>query len=155
MAIPDHKDVVVAARAKYASLPPSEERAAKITEQVAWDLRGEGAGGFYKPSGTNVLERSIDVIIYKHRAGDPAGKGASFDILGDAEGKATPQWTRTQTTGWADEKNWREPRKPSDVVVPPPVDPPPPSGTDYRAVLVDVRSDLEVTLAKINDALGD
>lgn len=135
--IPDHKNVVVAARAKYNAMPAGVARGGTITNQVAWDLRAEGAGTYYKPSGDNYKQRSIDVIIYKTQPGDPAGKGQTFDILGDAEGAAKPQWSRTQPTGYGDIGLWRAPVQPE---IPP--DPTEPPSTDLKAVLRDVRSDL-------------
>lgn len=159
MPIPDHKSVVVAARAKYAHLS-GPERAYHIVNQVAWDLRAEGAGSYFKNSGTHFSgpygPRSIDILIYKNRPGDPAGKGATFDILGDAEDKAVPQWVRTTPTGYGDVGVWRAPVTPEEAPTPPP------PSTDYEAVLRDVRGDLELidvaiqqTLGKINTALGD
>ena len=158
MPIPNHKDVVTAARAKYAHLTGTE-RAYYIVNQVAWDLRLEGAGSFFKNSGTHYNgpygPRSIDIVIYKHRAEDPAGKGATFDILGDAEGSAVPQWGRTSPTGFGDVTVWRAPVEPEG-------EPEPPPPANHEAVLRDVRGDLEIiqielgkTIDKIDTALGD
>jgi hypothetical protein len=69
----------------------------------------------------------MDVIIYQHRDGDPAGKGATFDILGDAEGDADPQWGRTKPSGYGDVDKWRRPVDPGGVVDTPPPPPARPS----------------------------
>jgi hypothetical protein len=118
-------EVVKRARAKYDHLE-GEERAYHIVNQVAWDLKADGAslpqagqaGTFYKPSGANYNERSIDVIIYK-----PGGE--TYDILADAEGVAKPQWTRTKPSGFGDVSKWRA-AVPPLVVGPEPVPEPEP-----------------------------
>ena len=79
--IPNHLDVVKAARARYDSLT-GPERAHRIVNAVAWKLRDEGAGLFLKTGGTRFADRSLDVIIFKG--------GETFDVLRDAEGKAEP-----------------------------------------------------------------
>ncbi len=109
-------DVVKHARAKYAHLE-GEERAYCIVNEVAWNLRADGAGTFYKPAGANYKERSIDVIIYK-----PAGE--TYDILADAEGIAKPQWSRTKPTGFGDVSKWRAAVPP--IVIAPPTPTPEP-----------------------------
>jgi hypothetical protein len=96
--IPNHLDVVKAARARYAAFA-GPERAHLVVNAVAWELRDEGAGLFLKTGGTQFKQRSLDVIIYK--------EGETFDVLRDAEGKAEPQWSRTTPTGMGDPKNWR------------------------------------------------
>ena len=62
--IPNHLDIVKAARARYAALAVPE-RAHRIVNAVAWELRDEGAGLFLKTGGTRFADRSIDVIIFK------------------------------------------------------------------------------------------
>ena len=62
--IPNHIDVVKAARARYAALA-GPERAHRIVNAVAWELRDEGAGLFLKTGGTRFADRSIDVIIFR------------------------------------------------------------------------------------------
>lgn len=124
--IPNHLDVVQRARVKYASLS-GVERAGKIVNQVAWDLKAEGAGAYAKTSGTNYQGRSVDIIIYK-----PGGE--TFDILGDAEGNADPQWGRTTPTGLGDVNLWRAATDPGGVIEPPPP-PPPPTGTTLDDVM--------------------
>lgn len=112
VAIPNHKDVVERARAKYASYS-GPQRAYLICNQVAWDLRGEGAGHLFKDSGSEYNDRSLDIIIYKPN-------GETFDILGDAEGQARPQWSRTQPTGFGNPIDWRAAVDPASIVQPGP-----------------------------------
>jgi hypothetical protein len=148
--IPDHKDVVTRARAKYSQVRPSPERGYRITNQVAWDLRGEGAGMFYKSSGNQFNQRSIDVVIYKTREGDPSGKGQTFDVLGDAEGDARPQWARTTPTGYGDTKNWRPAIDPGDAPAPIPPDPTPPPPGDHTAEIHALTDEIRVRLLAID-----
>jgi hypothetical protein len=75
------------------------------------------AGLLYKPSGNNYAERSIDVVII-------APGGETFDVLGDAEGDARPQWAPTEPTGRGDIAKWRAPVDPALLEPPPPVVPP-------------------------------
>lgn len=137
--IPNHLSVVTAARSKYSSFT-KEKRAFCIVSQVAFDLKAEGAGTFFKNSGTSYNERSIDVIIYKPNK-------ETFDILGDAEGSATPQWRRTEPTGFGDIKLWREPQNPDslgckiETPLPEPI-------SDDRKKLKEIRDNL-------NEYLGD
>lgn len=119
----EHKPVVVKARATYDSLTGTQ-RAFCIVNQVAWDLRVDGAGTFYKSSGTNVNKRSIDIVMYRESR-------KTFDILGDAENRAIPAWARTKPSGFGNAANWRAPDDPAslvgcDVDVDPPPDVPPP-----------------------------
>lgn len=125
--IPNHKSTVVTARIFYAALS-GPQRAFCIGNKVAYDLRGEGAGTFFKDSGQGYLQRSLDVLIYKP-------KGETFDILGNAENTADPQWGRTKPSGFGDVAKWRPAVDPATLSVcgsvtppDPPVDPPvPPS----------------------------
>ena len=100
-------------------------------------------------------ERSSDIIIFKGIAEAPAGKGPTFDALGDAENMATPTWSSTRNpatgaTGFGDLRNWRAPVDPvqfeSDAD-------PQPEPVDHEALLRDVRDTLMATLAKIDSAL--
>jgi hypothetical protein len=119
VSIPNLKYLVVEARAKYAHLS-GEERAYRVVNQVAWDARQREnlrAGLFYKPSGTNFAERSIDVVMIL-----PGGE--TFDVLGDAENDAVPQWRPTEPTGKGDVQKWRAPVDPKLLEPPPPVVPP-------------------------------
>lgn len=117
--IPNHVDVVKKWRAVYKDLA-GPERAGRIVNAVAWDLRGEGAGTFFKDAGDNWNHRSMDVIIYK-----PGGE--TFDILGDAEGNANPGWARTKPTGFGAISKWRAAVEPELGPPEPPPPPPPPS----------------------------
>lgn len=101
-------DVVIAARATYDALGPGVERAGRITNQVAWDLRNQGVGVVRKTSGTNWMGWSIDVIMV-------SPGGATYDILRDAEGDAEPQWSRTSPTGFGDIDDWQAPVDPSSI----------------------------------------
>lgn len=104
--IPNHLDVVKAARARFAALS-GPERAHRIVNAVAWELREDGAGLLFKSAGTRFADRALDIIIFKD--------GPTFDVLGDAEGKAEPAWARTQPTGMGDPARWRAPVDPDPV----------------------------------------
>src|SRR5215203_2430378 len=106
--IPDHKNVVVNARAIYKALA-GRNRAYCIVNKTAWDLRNEGAGTFFKTGESSYLDRSSDIIIYKPNR-------ETFDILGDAEGVATPQWGRTSPSGFGPIANWRESVDPTTIL---------------------------------------
>jgi len=144
MSIPNHLDVVQAARNKFADLS-GPQRANAIVNEVAYQLRAEGAGTFYKPSGSNYNERSLDIIIFKP-------DGETFDVLGNAEGDARPQWSRSEPTGFGDVTNWRE-GVPVQVVEPPPPPPPPPPpvdpGVNVKAELTAIRDRINALLARL------
>ena len=150
--IPNHLNVVKAQRLKYAGLS-GNERAGTIVNGTAWELRDEGAGTFFKDSGTNFEDRSIDVLIYKHRDGDPAGKGATFDILGDAEGKANPQWSRTSPSGYGEADKWRAATDPGNTPVPP--EPVPPDPDNIKARLQDVQRQLTAAQEDLAGIIND
>jgi hypothetical protein len=147
--IPNHLDVVKRARTKYAGLS-GPERAGHIVNQVAWDLQAEGCGTFYKKSGDRYNDRSLDIVIYKRRAGDPEGHGQTFDILKDAEGKADPQWSRSEPTGFGDEHNWRAATNPGDVPEP---EPEPPGNVKPR--LEDIRNRMAACVTDLNEVIND
>ncbi len=142
--IPNHKSTVEAARRRYQTLPAGPERAYRIVNAVAWELRAEGAGMFYKKSGTNYKERSIDIVMYRD--------GHTFDVLGDAEGAARPQWSATSPTGRGDPKNWRAPTAPDS---PEPPAPPPaplpttPPPTDPSTQLTALQSAFSALAARV------
>ena len=121
--IPNHLDVVKAARARFAALS-GPERAHRIVNAVAWELREEGAGLLFKSGGTRFADRALDIIIFKD--------GPTFDILRDAEGKAEPAWARTQPTGMGDTSRWRAPVDPGPVGPTDPVGPDPASDLTLR-----------------------
>lgn len=127
--IPNHKNVVTAARAKYDKLPPGRLRAYCIVNETVYVLRGEGAGLFFKTGDSSFADRSSDIIIYKPNA-------ETFDILGDAENKAVPAWGRTTPTGFGPIAKWRAPLDPATITAcktaqpPDPPDPPDPQPPD-------------------------
>jgi hypothetical protein len=119
VSIPNLKYLVVEARARYAHLK-GPERAYRIVNAVCWEASKREhlrAGLFFKPGGTNFAERSLDVVII-------APGGETFDILGDAEGKAEARWAPTEPTGHGDLGKWRPPVDPALLEPPPPVVPP-------------------------------
>lgn len=113
MPIPNHLDVVKRWRAVYGFLSGTE-RAFQVCNGVAWELRAEGCGLYAKPSGPHGV--SQDVLIFKPGA-------ETFDVLRDAEGAATPQWSRTTPSGFGDLTRWRAATEP---VLPGPQPPDPP-----------------------------
>jgi hypothetical protein len=139
--IPNHIDVVRAARARYAALA-GPERAHRIVNAVAWELRDEGAGLFLKTGGTRFADRSIDVIIFKG--------GETFDVLKDAEGKAEPSWSRTRPTGMGDPKKWRAAVDPGPVAdgASAPLEPSNPA-LDVPAELKAIRGALDALIARL------
>lgn len=142
MAIPNHIETVRKWRAVYAGLS-GPERAYQIVNGVAWDLGGEGCGLYAKENGPHGV--SQDVVIFRP-------EGETFDILGDAEGQAKPQWSRTQPTGFGDLSRFRpatEPQIPGPGPGPEPPPPPPPPTGDHEARIQALErrcNDLETTL---------
>jgi hypothetical protein len=57
----------------------------EITKRVAWGLRDAGAGLQIKTSGANCSGKAVAIIMF------PSGR--AVDILGDAGGANTPQWS--------------------------------------------------------------
>ena len=106
-AIPNHLETVKAARVTYTRLS-GRNRAYCIVNKTAWDLRAEGVGTFYKIGENSFADRSSDVIIYKSTD--------TFDILGDAEGQAVPQWGSTEPSGHGPIANWRAPIDPNTIL---------------------------------------
>jgi hypothetical protein len=139
--IPNHIDVVKAARARYAALA-GPERAHRIVNAVAWELREEGAGLFLKTGGTRFADRSIDVIIFK--------SGETFDVLKDAEGKAEPAWSRTRPTGMGDPGKWRAAVDPGPVSdgASAPLEPSNPA-LDVTAEIKAIRGALDALIARL------
>jgi hypothetical protein len=139
--IPNHIDVVKAARARYAALA-GPERAHRIVNAVAWELREEGAGLFLKTGGTRFADRSIDVIIFKG--------GETFDVLKDAEGKAEPAWSRTRPTGMGDPGKWRAAVDPGPVSdgASAPLEPSNPA-LDVTAEIKAIRGALDALIARL------
>jgi hypothetical protein len=139
--IPNHLDVVKAARARYEVLA-GPERAHRIVNAVAWELRDEGAGLFLKTGGTRFADRSIDVIIFK--------SGETFDVLKDAEGKAEPAWSRTRPTGMGDPGKWRAAVDPGPVSdgASAPLEPSNPA-LDVTAEIKAIRGALDALIARL------
>lgn len=143
--IPNHKATVTAARATYNHLS-GRQRAYCVVNKVSYDLRAENFGTFYKTGDNSYAQRSSDVIIVK-----PGGE--TFDILGDAEGSAVPQWGRTSPSGFGPVANWRIPADPATIlavcpqVTDPPIDPPdPPSdltALTARVTVLEVKLDVQ------------
>lgn len=61
-----------------------------IVENVAYGLRGTGAGTFFKDGGNNCRERSTDIVAYKDLT---YGCARLVDILGDGGNLNTPMWS--------------------------------------------------------------
>jgi hypothetical protein len=102
------KSVVEHVRKLYGDRFSGPRRAHYIVNHVAWELREEGAGTFFKSAGTRFNDRSLDVIIFKN--------GKTYDVLKDAEGKAEPTWGPTRPTGMGDPAKWRAPVHPNELV---------------------------------------
>jgi hypothetical protein len=140
--ISDHLDVVKSARARY-DLLTGPRRAHHVVNAVAWALRDQGAGLFFKRSGSQFNERSLDVIIYR--------EGQTSDILRDAEGRAEPSWSRTEPTGMGNPQNWRAPVNPSELDAG--IESPSGGGTesvaDIVAELKTIRSALNALIARL------
>ena len=154
MTVPNLKDTITKYRAVYAN-ETGRRRAFLILNAAAWERRETGAGLYHKTGNNSHNERSSDIIIFKGIAEAPAGKGPTFDALGDAENMATPTWSSTRNpatgaTGFGDLRNWREPVDP--VQFESGADPQP-EPVDHEALLRDVRDTLAATLAKIDSAL--
>jgi hypothetical protein len=83
-------DTLVALRKTYPT-PMSNNQLGELLNAVAWQHRAEGYGLLAKPQGSNCLQPqtgtrvSRDILML-------AGSGRIFDVLIDAEGKATPTW---------------------------------------------------------------
>jgi hypothetical protein len=139
--IPNHIDIVKAARARYEELQ-GPERAHRIVNAVAWELRDEGAGLFLKTGGTRFADRSLDIIIFQ--------TGETFDVLKDAEGKAEPAWSRTRPTGMGDPQKWRAPVDPGPVSDGTSVSPEPSGESlDVIAEIKTIRRALDALIAKL------
>ena len=150
--IPNHIDVVKAARARYATLS-GPERAHRIVNAVAWNLRDEGAGLFLKTGGTQFKQRSLDIIMFK--------EGQTFDVLRDAEGDAEPTWSRTKPSGKGDPDNWRAavdpavldgtpaPKPPDAQTAPPTNQQAPKAAVNVVAELTAIRSALDGLIARL------
>jgi hypothetical protein len=141
MSIQSHLETVKAARQRYDNLA-GVARAHAICAFVVWEHRAEGWGRFKKGDGT----LSPDVIALKV-AGET--QVHTFDILGDSENAATPQFGPTQPTGRGDLARWVAPVRPVDVdEVPVPL---PVASQDIAALQAEVaalRADLNALAAR-------
>lgn len=130
-------DVVVMVRARYPA-QSSPEIAAKISNEVAWELNGKTAEGRYglhaKLTGNNYQGVAIDIVADRQEQ-------ILFDVLRDAENVAEPQWYRVPGV-----PVWTPVRLDWLSGTPPP---PPPSPTDLEARV----ERIEQTLASLSDAL--
>lgn len=72
-----------------------------ITANVAWGLRGQGAGVLAKPGGNNCGGYATDIVCWPDHA---------IDILGDGGGANTPLWAPTGVDDLA--ARWRAPIHP-------------------------------------------
>lgn len=75
-----------------------------ITKRVAWGLRRRGIGLVSKPSGNQCEGYSVDYLCWSN--------GDGVDILADAGGKNTPQWTEKPGEFTGQEDRWRAPVEP-------------------------------------------
>ena len=80
----------------------------KITHRVAWQLRDEGAGLLFKPTGNQCEQRSTDIVMYVN--------GRIFDVLIDGGGSNTPAWNEGVPV---DPALWRAATDPGNTPTPP------------------------------------
>lgn len=84
---PDQSGVVASVKATLVSQGVNLTGACgafAITKNVAWQMKGSGAGLLSKPSGSNCNNFATDIIAYPD--------GYIYDILGDGGGANNPQW---------------------------------------------------------------
>jgi hypothetical protein len=133
---PNHLDTVIAVRAQY---PTNEnlgnERAFRITNEVAWRHRDEGFGLRKKPDGNNYLGYAVDIVFHKSTI-------QFVDVLGSSETLGTPQWS--EVSG-AIIREWAPPLDPATLEPDPPD--PPPTTLETRVLA------LEEDLMKLREAL--
>jgi hypothetical protein len=130
MSIQSRLETVKAARHRYDNLA-GVARAHAICAFVVWEHRAEGWGRFKKGDGT----LSADVIALKVEGETQVH---TFDILGDSENAATPQFGPTQPTGRGDLARWVAPVRPFDVDEPPVPVPAPTAPQDIAALQAEV-----------------
>lgn len=122
-----HADVVAAVKASLVARGvdlSGECGAFQITKRVAWQLRAEGAGLLDKPSGSNCMGYSTDIIAY------PGGR--IFDILVDGGGANGPAWSGVDPV---DPGRYRPAIDPGDSPGPTPTPTPTPApGLDLSVV---------------------
>lgn len=98
--------------------PMSGDQLGALLNAVAWAHRAEGYGLLSKPTGANCRQPQTGTLVSRDIL-MLAGSGRIFDVLIDAEGKATPQWG---------EKTALSPSRfvpPVDSTIPLPPPPPP------------------------------
>ena len=127
MTIPSHLDVVKRARALYNDRSGTD-RAHAICAYVAWELRNEPEGAWGRYVKADGATLSADVIACLVPA-EPLVY--TYDILGDSEGAATPQWAPTTPTGRGERSRWRAPVVPPSPTPQPEPEPEPPPAGDY------------------------
>lgn len=87
MFIPNHLALVQNVKVRLQSEGASLDGpcgAWRITNEVAWALRNEGAGLLDKPGGNNCRGYATDIVCYSD--------GTKVDILGDGGGANQPTW---------------------------------------------------------------
>ena len=148
----DHGDVVAAVKADLVArgVDLSGVKAFEITKRVAWALRAEGAGVYFKNYGNMTPDGyAVDIIEYPD--------GSYVDILGDAGGANTPAW------GIAPDKldpgKYRPAFDPGDTPAPQPQpEPQPPApSVDVQAIVNDavarINAHSDENTAKVIDAI--
>lgn len=113
-----------------------------ITQRVAWQLRGEGAGLLDKPAGNNCGGYSVDAICYPD--------GRLVDCLEDAGGGNVPMWG---ANGTVDPGRYRPAVDPGDGGAPGPVTPAPAPAVVDVAPLVAAIAALEASIATLRAEL--
>src|SRR5687767_3084868 len=83
-------DTLVALRKAYPT-PMSNDQLGELLNAVAWQHRAEGYGLLAKPNGAHCLQPRTGTLVSRDIL-MLAGSGRIFDVLIDAEGKATPTW---------------------------------------------------------------
>ena len=83
-------DTLIELRKNYPT-PMSNNQLGELLNAVAWQHRAEGYGLLAKPNGSNCLQPQTGTLISRDIL-MLAGSGRIFDVLIDAEGKATPTW---------------------------------------------------------------
>jgi len=111
-------ETLVELRKKYPT-PMSGDELGALLNAVAWAHRADGYGLLSKPTGANCRQPQTGTLVSRDIL-MLAGSGRIFDVLIDAEGKATPAWG---------EKTALSPSRfvaPVDSTIQLPLPPPPP-----------------------------
>ncbi len=124
--MPKPYDTLVALRKTYPT-PMSNDELGALLNAVAWAHRDEGLGLFAKPNGANTCQPRTGILISRDYLVYEDGRG--YDVLLDAEGRATPTWGREHDM---DTTRWVAPVDESIVLPPkPPVTLPPSGAVPY------------------------